>query len=167
MPQLQKSSVSLCFVGDALDPDEITTRLGLALAKSYRKGETWRTPNGTPMPARSGMWRGAAETASPSDLDGRIARLLALATQDLAAWKDLSSRFHGELCCGLWVFKDGSGFDRILPPTLSRIAERGLHLVLEIYVSDEPDPDEQEWRWVEGPEPLGLRMPDDDGSETA
>lgn len=90
MGHVSESAVSLRFIGDTLDPDELTRLMGVEPSGSQRTGGTFRTPKGTELIARTGSWRLSVERRSPADVAGQVAELLAPLTTDLEVWQDLA-----------------------------------------------------------------------------
>jgi hypothetical protein len=50
------ASASLIFAGDRLDPDRITTLLGVQPTTAYRKGEVYKRSRGHEVIGRTGLW---------------------------------------------------------------------------------------------------------------
>lgn len=135
MAALSESAATLRFVGDALDPDEVTALLGSPPTSGARKGEPMRrTPAGAAVPARTGIWRLKASPRSPGDLDARVAEQLGGLTSDLAIWRSLCGRFEADLFCGLFMERSNEGL-RLSARTLQALGERGLELDLDIHGS--------------------------------
>ena len=78
---------------------------------------------------------------APADLDGQIEELIAPLCLDLSIWRDLSSRYGGNLFAGLFMtthngleateyFNEGLAIE---PKALSLVGSRGLRLDLDIY----------------------------------
>lgn len=97
-----------------------------------------RRKNGVEIPARTGIWRLEAESSEPGDLDKQVADLLALVTDDLAIWKNLTTRYEGDIFTGLFLTSYNEGLS-LSPETLYAIGSRGLMLDLDIYAQDEND----------------------------
>jgi len=109
-------------------------RAGAPAHTADRKGETWFPPNRTPSVGRSGLWVRRTPRRRPGDLDAHLAFAVSELAADLAAWRDLARRFRAEAFCGLWLYRDGMGFDALAPETMALLAERGLRLELDIYL---------------------------------
>lgn len=136
MGQLRRSAATIGFYGDCLDPDEITTLLGVKPTIGVQKGGIWKTSLGAVKVAHTGSWRLKTDCCEPEDLSQQIERLLAPLTSDLAVWHDLSSRFRGVIFCGLWLSSYNDGL-QLGSQVLGLIAERGLCVDLDIYQNDE------------------------------
>ncbi|MFK8253557.1 DUF4279 domain-containing protein [Ancylobacter terrae] len=132
MAKVHESAVTLRFSGDDLDPEAVSTAIGLRPTKGVRKGEIWFLPNGTEMIARTGMWHFHIGRKVPGDLDKPISSLFSLASTDLDVWRDLSRRYHGHLFVGL-MLKHGNEGIAIEPEVLAAIGARGLRLDFDIY----------------------------------
>lgn len=131
-------SVSLRFQGDALDPEAISSLLQARPSRARRKGETWHTPSGTAILARTGFWSVRVEKEAPGDLDEKISTLLAGMNGDLAVWKQLCEAFRGDIFCGVFLTEGNVGV-MLKPETVLAVGQRGLILDLDIYAADEPD----------------------------
>ena len=104
MGTVGQSALSLRFFGDDLDPQEVSDLLGAQPTSSYRKGDVrTRTrsdgvvvrtaPDGSEGIRKYGMWNMNAAPQEPADLDGQIYEIFGQLTDDLAVWRDLTSRF--------------------------------------------------------------------------
>ena len=77
-------------------------------------------------------------TSHPRDLDSQIAELLAGMTDDLAVWQRLTSVYHADIFCGLFLEQENEGIS-LSPTTLQLLGERGIELALDIYAPDEDE----------------------------
>ena len=136
MSGIHRTTATLGFWHDDLDPDEITTGLGGTPTVGVRKGGTWTTSQGAKKTATTGSWRVKSDYLSPGDLDRQIMERLAALSGDLAVWKDLSRRFGGRFFCGVWLKEFNEGL-LLKPETIAAMAARGLYLDLDIYAPDE------------------------------
>src|SRR5215831_14521887 len=71
---------TLRFVGDALDPDEISEALKQKPKRAYRKGETYRPgPRGPELIGKTGLWYFSTDRVIPSkDLGDHLDALIRL-----------------------------------------------------------------------------------------
>lgn len=134
MPTISESTLALRFLGDDLDPSEISTKLGVTPTIGLAKGERYQTPNGTERASRTGMWHRATAWCRPADLDQQIAEVLAGTSQDMAVWNALCSRYNAEVYCGLRLQEGNEGFD-ISPASMRLLGERGLRLGFDVYAA--------------------------------
>jgi hypothetical protein len=134
MSEISQTQVSLRLFGDELDPDEVTKLLGRAPDVARRRGEGWWRPDGRFVrhPALRGSWSIEAERSTPGDLDGQINNLLSETTDDLSIWSFLTSKYHVDMFCGLFLEELNEGIS-ISPRTLQMLGERGIVLNLDIY----------------------------------
>ncbi|MGR4891633.1 DUF4279 domain-containing protein [Sphingopyxis sp. LARHCG72] len=135
MTTVHKSSASLGFYGDDLDPAEITDLLGGEPSVGVRKGATWLTSLGVEKVARIGSWRLKADRHEPENLDFQISWLLNGLTNNLVSWRSLSQRYRGRIFCGLFLASGNEGLT-LQSETLVRVGERGLLIDLDIYGQD-------------------------------
>ena len=147
MGTVGESALSLRFFGDDLDPQEVSNLLGAQPTTSYRKGDVrTRTrsddvvvrtlPDGSEWIRKYGMWKLKAARQEPADLDAQIYEIFGQLTDDLAVWRDLTSRFKADVFVGLFVkiFNDGIS---ISPNALQIVASRGLEVDFDIYCERE------------------------------
>jgi len=136
MGQISKSAASLRIIGETLVPDEITSLLGCQPSASQVKGQVIRGPKtGKERTCHSGAWRLRADDCEPENLDGQIADLLGMMSDDLEIWKTLASKFRIDLFCGLFMEGANEGLG-ISPEMLRALGERGILLGLDIYGPD-------------------------------
>ncbi|WP_026221017.1 DUF4279 domain-containing protein [Thiofilum flexile] len=140
MAGLARSLASLRIAGDDLDPNEITALLGHIPTTQQVKGEVIvgkvtrqvRT-------VKIGMWRLKATESLPADLDQQIDEVLSKLTPDLSVWEQLSTRYHMDLFCGLFMVESNEGLS-ISAKSMKALGERGIELGLDIYA---PDPEDE------------------------
>ena len=132
MAAVSRTVVTLRFFGNDLLPHEITSLLGRAPSKSETKGDEWQRPNGTTRVANRGSWRLRAADREPGDLDAQIAELFSELSDDLTVWADLTTRFRGDVFCGLFLEEGNEGIS-LAPKTLALLGARNLELDLDIY----------------------------------
>ena len=132
MGGVNRTVATLRFFGDDLLPDEITSLLGRAPSKSETKGDEWHRPNGTIRIANRGSWRLSAADREPGNLDAQVAELVAGLSDDLTVWADLTTRFRGDVFCGLFLEEGNEGIS-LSPQTLALLGARNLELDLDIY----------------------------------
>lgn len=130
MPDLARTTVGLRIFGDALDPDEITRRLGIEPTGCARKGDTHRTASGREVVARSGSWR--LDAGVPGNLSTQIAALLAKLPSDSTIWCELAQHYECDVFCGLFM-REGNEGTELSPQVMSMLSVRRLRLELDIY----------------------------------
>lgn len=136
MAILSGSAASLRFLGDDLNPDELTKLLGCAPTKSERKGEKIAGKVSGQRTARSGGWRLRAERREPGDFDTQISEILDQLTDDAHVWRDLTTRFRADVFCGLFMVEGNEGIS-LSRETLEKLAARGLTIDFDIYDSSD------------------------------
>ena len=135
MGPVKKTAVTLRFRGDALDPRELTDRIGGPASNAAIKGGAWITPSGAERTADTGWWRLRVEAGDADTFNDQITQLFSTLSPDCAAWRDLSSRYGGNLFVGVFLGSSNEGLT-IAPETAFAIGERGLSLELDIYERD-------------------------------
>ena len=140
MAAISESRVSVRFFGDDLNPRELTRLLGCEPSIQYKKGDK-HTSAGREYTKKWGGWVVAAENRKPEAVDEQLSHLFAQMTQDLEVWRNLVSRFDGDVFCGLFMAESNEGFS-IARATLQALAARGLEINFDIYDPDkEPLPE--------------------------
>lgn len=135
MGPVKKIAVTLRFRGDALDPRELTERLGGSATSAASKGGTWITPSGAKKIAETGWWRLRLDGGDADTFKDNIAQLFSTLSPDCAVWRDLSGRYGGNLFVGVFLGSSNEGLT-IAAETALAISERGLSLQLDIYERD-------------------------------
>lgn len=135
MGSLERTEVTLRFIGPSLDPIALTALLGGSPSVGVAAGGAWITSRGREKISKEGSWRLKATTQRPGNLNIQIAEILDQLTSELDVWTDLASRFRAELFCGLFL-KDPNDGVSISSETALKIGQRGLKLDLDIYGVD-------------------------------
>jgi hypothetical protein len=120
------------FSGDALDPDEISNLLGCQPTSSYRKGDVLPDRRYRSV-AQTGMWRLRGKKTGKLSLEKQIFELFSRLSDDLEVWRKLTSQYHSELFCGLYMESWNREID-FSPDLMAQISARGLTLSLDVYV---------------------------------
>jgi hypothetical protein len=124
----------LRFFGDDLDPDFVSQRLGSPPTESCRKGDLHRKGR---ILEKTGRWvLEKVRTAEP--VAECLKQLFGSLTNDLAVWKQLAHRFHGDLRCHL-IAKRWNREQTLRPKVLAAIADRGLELIIDVYFEPEDE----------------------------
>jgi len=129
--EVDKTSVSLRFSGDILDPDEITNLLDCRPTHSYRKGDVLPDDRNSRI-AQTGMWLLSGKKTGKISLENQIFELFSRLSDDLEIWRKLTSQYHSDLFCGLFMESWNRGID-FSPQLMAQISARGLTLDLDIY----------------------------------
>lgn len=128
---VNRATVSLRLIGDNLEPDEVTNRLGCQPTAGSRKGDVIPDSHYHRI-ARTGSWRLDGADDRSTDLERQVTNLLKRVTNDLAIWQDLSSRLKVDLFCGVFLDEFNRGFT-FSPGLLRQIADRGIEIGFDIY----------------------------------
>lgn len=124
-----RTTVSLRFSGEDLDPDVLTRTLQCAPSMAYRKGDPV-TKDGRGS-RRRGLWLLKSRLEESCSIGEHVGEILSRVTSDPAAWADLA-RFTPDIFCGLFLSDFNQG-DTLAPPTMEMLAARGISLGLDIY----------------------------------
>lgn len=132
MAQVQRTTISLRFNGDDLNPQEINDRLGATPTRAFAKGATLPSGSASDRVAKTGQWRLTLEGEAPDDFETLVTRLFHQLCPDRDVWLDLSERFAGDLFVGLFLGSSNEGVP-ISRKTLHEISARGLGLGFDVY----------------------------------
>ena len=129
--EVDKTSVSLRFFGDTLDPDEISKLLDCQPTDSYRKGDV-SPDNRRRGVAQTGMWLLSGKKTGKISLEKQISELFSRLSDNLEIWRKLTSQYQSDLFCGLFMEGWNRGID-FSPELMAQISARGLTLSLDVY----------------------------------
>ncbi|WP_454255897.1 DUF4279 domain-containing protein [Pseudomonas sp. Marseille-Q8238] len=133
MGLLDRSAASLRIFGEDLIPEDVTKLLGAMPSKAHRKGEEEiGAVTGKVRVHKTGSWRLSVERRSPENLDSQIFEILSQLSQDLSAWKVISSRYEVDLFCGIFMASFNDGLT-LSPEALLALGGRGIKLNMDIY----------------------------------
>jgi hypothetical protein len=132
---VDETRVTLAVYGESLDPDEVTSLLGVPPTSSHRKGD--RRSERSP-PHKQGAWFLTIEGRAPTGPDELIRTLLAQFPMDRAFWQRLNDSYLVWLRVGITASGWNRGFD-LEPETLARIAATGGKLGFDLYFYGEED----------------------------
>lgn len=139
MAELFETAASLRIMDDNLDPDEITAMLKALPTQAWRKGDIRKLPNGSDHVETTGSWRiDNIQRQRPGNLDIQITTILDRCTQDMDAWRSVTSRYHSEIFAGLFLSFSMEGLG-LRAETLAALGYRGLGLDLDIYSGSDGD----------------------------
>lgn len=138
MIDLAECKVSLWFIGDMLDPDELASWLGCIPAYQIRKDETYYSESGEEMVASTGRFQLTTGWRTGERLEQLIIELLDQVPDDPVLWQRIMSSVSGEIVCGL-ILDSVNEETKLSAKVLLALGHRGLSLHLDIYGSgDEP-----------------------------
>ena len=128
-------SITLRFMGDTLDPDEVTKVLKHSPTTSYRKGDDMLRPDGTFIrAARSGRWslKFTPESLPFEDCCDAVEHSLALFTEDVEAWRSVTTLHSADFFIGLGLDTKNRGIE-ISPRLMLLLGERGVKIGFDVY----------------------------------
>lgn len=132
MDNLHRAMVSILMDGDDLAPSEITALLGNSPKLGVRKGDVFIASHGKSIEAKTGKWQFCGDWENPPHLDRQISDLLSALTDDMSAWREVTSRYHCYLSVGGY-FHDWTGGITLEPGTLQLLAKRNLAIDFDLY----------------------------------
>ena len=136
MAQVQRTTITLRFNGEDLDPQELSDRLGATPTRAFVKGATLPSASGSDRIAKTGQWLLTLEGEAPDDFEKLVTRLFHRLSTDRDTWLDLSKRFAGELFVGFFLGSSNEGVP-VGHEALREIVARGLGLGVDIYGATE------------------------------
>jgi hypothetical protein len=126
-----KTTLSLRFIGENLDPAEISRALGCKPSEAVRKGDTLLV-NGSPTKAPTGVWRLKLAADDRGTFDDKVGTLLGLVSDDPKAWAFVTASYRCELFVGVFLTTANEGL-RISASTMERLSRRGVQIEFDIY----------------------------------
>jgi len=135
--EVDEYHICLRFFGDDLDPDAVSSVLGVQPTSSCRKGDLFRGKVSERI-EKTGKWLLRLPEKPGEPFEPQIDALLNTLTQDLSVWRTLTQKYNADLFCGVWLRNWNRGMG-LSPQLMARLAERGLELGLDIYADHEGD----------------------------
>ena len=133
MPTIDRSTVSIRFSGQDLDPDELTRVLSYSTLESIRPQYHTRIHRGrSKSPIEKGIWSLGYGEIDSVDLELKIETLLNKLTDDLKVWHQIASQYKGNVFCGLFLDGWNRGFE-LSSELLEKLANRKLKIGFDIY----------------------------------
>ncbi len=143
------TTVALCIIHPALEPEVITQLLRISPSWAWRKGEPreWKG-----RPARTGMWVLSSENNVFSRDVRRHLDWLITELRDcrIALTKLAHDGYTVDVFCH-WVQLGGTGGPTLSPTNMRGLADLGLELGFEFWSEDEEDEDATESQTADGP----------------
>jgi hypothetical protein len=132
---VDETRLTLSVQGIELDPDALTSRLGVTPTRTQRRGEP--VGKGRDETFTAGLWSLELRVEAPEEADAVISRLLAMLPEDGAFWAGLQSSYRVRLNLMLVVKHWNRGF-QLSASLLQEIARRGLALEFDVYAEPQP-----------------------------
>jgi hypothetical protein len=138
---VDRTTVTLRFAGDDLDPDELTGLLEFPPTRACRKGDE-RVGKNTDRKyiEKTGRWS-LESPVGKGDLDAHIQWLLEILNPDQEVWDALKDRYYPDIFCGLFL-DSWNRAASISATNLFELGRRGIDLSLDIYSCSSEEPDE-------------------------
>ncbi|MGB3495901.1 MAG: DUF4279 domain-containing protein [Elainellaceae cyanobacterium] len=127
---VDRVKVSLRFLGDDLNPDDVSALLGCQPTNSYRKGDILSGKRSHRV-ADTGLWLLKSAEEDTSVLETKVGRLLDRLSAEPTAWKALSN-FYGNVFCGVFLNDLNREFS-LSPQIMQQLTERNLSIDFDIY----------------------------------
>lgn len=131
MGPLDNVTISLRVFGDNLVPQEITNKLSCTPTMEHKKGDALNSKSSNRI-ARTGAWHLKGDFPRQMDLEIQITSLLSKMTDNIQTWEEITSRFHVDLFCGLFLADKNGGFS-LTPEVMRKLANRGIEIGFDIY----------------------------------
>lgn len=132
--EIGEVKASLRVFGPELDPERVSATLRCEPTRSWRRGDPHPKVKGRT--SEMGMWQVDSGLGRDRPLVEHLRAILAATTEDLAAWKQLSSEFECDLFLGGTVADLNSWI--VLPhDVMKALGDRGVELVFDLYVDDQ------------------------------
>jgi len=129
---VDESSATLAVYGRDLEPDDVTSILGVQPTHSFRRG----FKRGSRSPAKPhGAWFLEVRGGAPDGPGVQLETLLSKLPQSADVWRQLSARYTVELRMALHFqgWNKGFGFNKLV---IERLAALGIDLEFELFAYD-------------------------------
>lgn len=126
MPEIDRSTASLRFIGEGLDPNELLSRL------EFSPSQDAINPIVKMKKKNIIVWSVGIRESAAGELEKKIDALLSWFTDDITVWKELSWKYRGEIFCGLFLDGWNRGFE-LSAELLKKLSERNLLISFDIY----------------------------------
>ena len=126
MPNVDRSTVSIRFKGEGLDPSELSKRLEFSPSEEAAKPIVKiKRENYT-------VWSVGYREIDSGDLGRKIGIMLNWFTNDITIWKEISGKYKGDILCGLFLDGWNRGFE-LSPELLKKVSDRNLFISFDLY----------------------------------
>lgn len=138
MSSKRKHSVGLRFIGEGLNPDNITALLGIEPTRQHRQGDIRRTGSGRQIGQwKEGGWFYTVKSDDHESLEEALARVLQIFSELKDKVRSVSYRPEvrvADICCGEFG-SSGRQFPNVWLSlnSLEALAEMGLEFWCEFY----------------------------------
>jgi hypothetical protein len=137
-------AISLRLWHPSIDPEEITSALGLSPTRSWRAGAPRTTPKETPLEGANRETYWCADMGKGEWPGINLAAAIARSVDVLTPHRDFLRHIHAEsgrseFFVG-WFFEGNSG-DQFDAALLAKLADLQIGLALDIYPPDQPQND--------------------------
>jgi hypothetical protein len=134
-PNCDKTDVTLRFVAPELDPESVTSAVGIEPDVGHKRGDVRVVKNGRDYKFPNGIWYLTTEGWPSRNLEAHVVRMLERVQgvlELLTNYSKANPHVRFELMCH-WVSASGHGGPSLSPQTLARIASLGATLDFDIY----------------------------------
>jgi len=126
MSDVDRSTASLRFIGEDLDPNELSKRL------EFLPSEETAYPIIKTKKGNITVWSVSCCESDLNELGKKIETLLSWFTYDITVWKEISGKYRGEIFCGLFLDGWNRGFE-LSTELLRKLSDRNLLIGFDIY----------------------------------
>jgi hypothetical protein len=127
VPYIDRSTASLRFIGEGLDPNELPKRL------EFFPSEEAANPIVKTKREKLIVWSVSFPESDSRELEQKIEILLSWFTNDINVWKEVSGKYRGEVFCGLFLDGWNRGFE-LSTELLKKLSDRNLLIGFDIYL---------------------------------
>jgi hypothetical protein len=126
MPKIDRSIVSIRFANEELNPSVLSQRLDFTPSEEADKPiMKYRRDKIT-------VWSVCYRESDDVELEKKIETLLGWFTENITIWKEIATKYKGEIFCGLFLDGWNRGFS-LSADLLRALSERNLFISFDIY----------------------------------
>jgi len=126
---VDKFSVTLAVYHPELDPDEVSSRLGVKPTAAHRRGES-RGPKSPPL--STGGWFLRREAVPPMEPSAAVIELLSTLPKDRAFWDEFRCDYKVQVRVAVHTDGWNRGFS-LAPSAIACVAATGIEIDFDLY----------------------------------
>jgi hypothetical protein len=130
------ATAALRLFGENLDPDAVSSQLGVQPTLAYRKGD--RVSTRSEARRKQGMWQIESALPESKSLEEHINSVLSAIQCSCELWERVTGNLSRDIFCGLFVESQSSGVS-LSAAVLREVVQRGLSIEVDLVVRNGPE----------------------------
>ena len=134
--EVDEYQLTLRVSSDDLEPEDISTLLGIEPTSARRMGDLVGEPREGGPTARTGSWHLKTPAEPGAGFEGLVTALLNRLPADQSVWAALRENCKVDLFCGVFLRNWNRGMT-LSPEMMNELSRRGIELGLDIYAPND------------------------------